>query len=201
MANIRLRNVFWSILAAIVLVICLGLGTTAMILLIRGEDAIENTESDSEEATACEFTSQIDPLYLYHAPVGAPSQQKTSVPGREGYPIIKQNRGYYLVQAGDDLTGWAYSRDGTVNGECDDIPVDETALIDFPTVCAFTNTGEVMMYSEADLTNPVGAVPPGTHLVEVINADRYYLIVSENISGWVIATDGQLSGACDAIAM
>jgi hypothetical protein len=95
--------VLLSVVAAIALIFCLGLGILAMILVARGEDAIGNVESEagasgeSGEVTDCRFTGQFDPMLLYHAPVSAPSQHKTSVLGGEPYPIIRQNRGFYYA--------------------------------------------------------------------------------------------------------
>lgn len=197
--DIRFRSFAWSILSAVALMLCLGLAMLVMIVLFRGDDALENEEEETVQSTTCFFTGQAEQLILYHAPVSAPSQQKSSVLGHEAYPIIKQNRGYYLLQITDDITGWADSRVGAVEGNCEEMPIDETALSEFPTVCAFVSTDEVLLYSEAELINAIEVVPAGTQLVESVSSTGYYLVLGEDVSGWVAAADGQISGNCDPV--
>lgn len=197
----RRPSVLWSVFAAIALMV--GLGTTLFVtfVLFRGDDAIKEDSDTAAQSTDCHFTAQAEQLVLYHAPISAPSQQKATLLGQELYPIIAQNRGYYLLQATEETTGWADSREGVVEGDCEEIPVDETALPEFPTVCTFTSTDEASLYSEAELLTPGETLRPGTHLVESASTESYYLVLDNGVGGWVAAADGQLGENCDSITV
>lgn len=201
MRNIRMRNVGFAMLVAVGLVIGLGLALAIMIVLLRGAEDTDENGDDSGPATDCLFLSQTDPVILYHAPVSAPSQQKTSIEGGTSAPIIRQNRGYYLLQVNNEITGWVNSRRGVVEGDCDEIPIDETPLVAFPTVCIFTTDQESTLYSGPDLLNPSGTLSPGTYVVESVNGDGYLLYFENDVGGWVLGTDGEFSGNCGPIGL
>lgn len=199
MNNIQPRHLARSIIIAVTLMFCLGMGVISIMLLGRGEGAIEEAESEPEENTACGFTVIPEQLMVYQAPIQAHSQEKAVVPGGETYPIIKQNTGYYLLQLTDDDSGWVNSQAGATQGDCNDIPLDETSLADFPTVCAFTNSQEVVLYSEPELVNSIGTVPSNTYLIESAAANGYYIVLNDQYSGWVAAADGEVVGACQTL--
>jgi hypothetical protein len=201
--DIRLDGLVLSFVAAIALILCLGLAAIGVMLLGRGADAIEEqaNETSGDEAT-CHFTGLSAQLTLYHAPINALSQQKAAVPGSETYPVVGQNRGYYLLELPENDTGWARSEDGTIDENCENVPIDETPLSGFATVCAFINTAEVVLFGEAELINATGAVPPGEHLIESVSGDRYLVVLDESQGGWVAAIDGQVVGeACNSLAI
>lgn len=198
----HLKGLMGSMMAAIGLMFCLGIGLVGVMVLGRGEEAIEeaNSESDQDaQDTDCQFTAPGAQLIVYQAPIQAQSQQKAAVIGGESYPIIKQNNGFYLLQLADDDSGWAKGQDGTTDGDCEDVPIDETPLSEFPTVCVFNNPQEVPLYSEADLVNAIGTVPPGMYLIESTAGGQYYIILDGSSSGWVAAVGGQIMGACDML--
>jgi hypothetical protein len=197
--NDHLKGLMGSMMAAIGLMVCLGIGLIGVMVLGRGEEAIEEANSESEQDTDCQFTAAGAQLIVYQAPIKAQSQQKAAVIGGETYPIIKQNNGYYLLQLADDDSGWANGQDGTTDGDCEDVPIDETLLSEFPTVCVFNNPQEVNLYSEADLVNAIATVPPGMYLIESTTGNQYYIILDGNISGWVGAVGGQITGACEML--
>lgn len=186
-------------MTAAILVFCLGLGVVGMMLVGRGDEAIQDAQSESEDGTDCGFTTDSEQLMVYQAPVRAQSQKKAVVLGGETYPIINQNNGYYLLQLAGQDSGWVSSEDGTTHGNCDNIPLDGTPLAGFPTVCAFTNSQDVALYSESDLFNAIGTVPPGTYLIESAGSGGYYIVLDEGYSGWVAAADGQIAGACQTL--
>ncbi len=190
--DIRWRNVAWSILVAIAIVFCLGIMLAMMVVVFHGPD-----ENDGQ-STGCIFTSSADQITLYDAPISAPSRQYTMLPGGEvAYPIVEQNRGYYLLQPADDLAGWVDSRTGVVDGDCDEIPVDETSLAEFPSVCAFITANDTVLYAESDLLTPLATLLPGAYLIEAIDGDRYYMVLDDGTGGWVLSLGGELSGNCD----
>jgi hypothetical protein len=185
-------------MVAVALMLCLGLGLVGVMVLGRDEDAIKAVK-EAEQDTDCQFTAASEQLIVYQAPIQAPSQRKAAVLGGETYPIIKQNDGYYLLQLAEGDSGWANSQDGTTEGDCEDIPIDDTPLADFPTVCAFTNPQEVALYSTPDLVNAMGTVSPGTYLIESTTGNQYYIGLDKNYSGWVAVADGQIAGDCASL--
>ncbi len=197
--GIQPRRLLGSVMAAVALMFCLGLGMIGVMMLGRGMDAIQEIDAESNQQGECQFTGASEQLIVYQAPVPASSQQKAAVLGRETYPIISQNNGFYLLQFAGDDSGWANSQDGTTVGNCGDIPVDDTPLAEFPSVCTFTSAQEIALYSEPDLVNAVETVPAGTYLIESTTGDQHYIVVDETYSGWVAAAAGQIAGACDAL--
>jgi hypothetical protein len=199
--DIQPRRLVESVMAAVALMLCLGLGLIGVLIAGRGADAIQEADSaDSEAQSAnCQFAGVSEQLVVYQVPAPAPSQRKAVVLGGETYPIISQHNGFYLLQLADGDSGWVSSQDGTIGDNCGDIPVDDTPLADFPSVCALTNTQDITLYSEPDLINAVGTVPAGSYLVESTAGSQYYIVVDETYSGWVAASDGQIAGACDAL--
>ena len=206
MNQIHINNFVWSVGAAIVLMLCLGLALVAMMLVGQGEDAIENEDNagqsvEAGEPTDCFFTANAERLIVYQAPIAAPSQQKTSVLGSERYAIIRENGDFYEVQVAED-TGWVHDDAGSRDGDCDNIPNDDTPITEFSTVCIFSNEAEVTLFTEVELVNTVGTAPPGNHLVEAINTDlnRYYVVMNDGFSGWVAPEGGTLAGVgCETL--
>ncbi len=200
--NIEPKRLIGSIITAVALMLCLGLGMIGVMVLGRGEDAIKEanrSNSESDQNSDCQFTGASEQLIVYQAPILAPSQRKAAVLGGETYPIIKQNNGFYLLQLADDDSGWANSQDGTTAGNCEDIPVDDTPLANFPTICTLAIPQEVALYSAPDLATSIGTVPAGTYLIELTTGGQYYVVLDATTSGWVAAADGQTAGACDAL--
>lgn len=185
-------------MAAAALMLCLGLGLAGVMVLGRGMDTIKAVK-EVEQNVDCQFTALSERLMVYQVPIQALSQQKVAVLGGETYPIIKQNKGYYLLQLADGDSGWVNSQDGTTEGDCGDIPIDTTPLAGFPTVCAFTNPQEVALYSKPDLVTVIGAASPGTYLIESTTGNQYYIVLDENYSGWVAVADGQTAGDCASL--
>jgi len=196
--NIQPGRLIVSFMATIALVLCLGLGLVGVMVLGRGEDAIEEGKEAAQD-TDCQFTTASELLIVYQAPSQDPSQQKAAVIGGETYPIVKQNSGYYLLQLADGDSGWAYSQDGTTEGNCDDIPSDDTLLVSFPNACTFTNLQEVALYSQPDLVNAIGTASPGTYLIESTTGNQYYIALDENYGGWVAVGNGQIAGDCASL--
>ena len=199
--NIQPRRLLASVITAVALMLCLGFGLIGVMVLGRGEDAIDEASSASESAQEgnCQFTAASEQLVVYQAPIQALSQRKAALLGGETYPVIQQNNDFFLLQLAEGDSGWANSLDGTTEGDCENIPTDETPLANFPRVCAFNNPQEVVLYSEPDLVNAVGTVPPGSYLIKSTTGSQYYIVLDRNTSGWVAGSDGQIAGACDAL--
>lgn len=196
--NIQPGRLAGSVLIAVALMLCLGLGLVGVMVLGRSMDTIKAVK-EAEQNIDCQFTALSERLVVYQAPIQAQSQQKVAVLGGEIYLIIIQNNGYYLLQLAEGDSGWANSQDGTTEGDCGNIPIDDTPLADFPSMCVFTNPQEVALYSKPDLVTVIGTAAPGSYLVESTTGNQYYIVLGNNNSGWVAVVDGQIAGACDSL--
>ena len=182
-------------MAAVALMLCLGLGLAGVLVLGRDEDAVKAVKEVAQD-TDCQFTAASERLIVTRLR-SRHSQQKFAVLGGENYPILKQNNGYYLLHLRQ--FGWANSQDGTSGGDCEDIPIDATPLADFPTMCVFTNPQEVVLYRKPDGVNAIGTVSPGSYVIESTTGNQYYIGLGENGGGWVAVADGQIAGDCDSL--
>lgn len=180
------------------------IGGLAVIMLIallvgRGDDAIDDSESGDEfAAVACQFSGVDEVSTLYAAPFGAPRQQRGTLPFAQEYEVVKQHGDFYLVEVPDADPGWVYGPQGTLKGpDCDDLPQDDTPLSEYPTICTVQLPEEKTVYAEPELVNAVGTVAAGQYVVEGIQGELYLLWVDPTLTGWVAQLGGQLFGACD----
>lgn len=193
------RLMIKSIAIAFGMTFGLGLLFAAAILLAnRDNDNNEDNGSSngSNSTQACQFSAANTILTVYQAPVTDATQEKARLPGSEKYPVIKQRGQHLLIQLRDGRTVWADRREGRLEGKCSNIPVDDTALSAFPTLCIFTNTANISLYSSAALTTVIGTLPPGTYPLIGFNQDRYYLYLDANQGGWILGSAGQRQGNC-----
>lgn len=197
----RLTPFVWSVMAAVAIVIVLAVVLLVTMLLSRGGEIIEETVESAEEAepTDCTFTGLAGQLMVYQAPVAVPSQQQVTVLGSENYPIVSQRDDMYLIQFSDS-SGWVLGPEGTLQGDCEDIPRDDRPLSEFPTVCTVTTEAAKPLYSEIELVNEMQTLQPGTYVVDAIENDRYLVLLDDGIAGWILSGEGQLIGACDVLA-
>jgi hypothetical protein len=65
--NDHLKGLMGSMIAAVGLMLCLGIGLVGVMVLGRGEEAIEEANSESEQETDCQFTAAGAQLIVYQA--------------------------------------------------------------------------------------------------------------------------------------
>jgi hypothetical protein len=191
---VNARLMIRSIALAVGLTLGLALVLAIAILLIN--QVGKGKSGGGNPNTPCQFTGKNPILTVYQAPITDATQEKARLSGSEHYPVIKQRSDHLLIQLRDTSTAWADRRDGTLEGNCKNVPVDDTPLTGFPTLCTFTNTLDVPLYSSAALTNVIGTVSPGTYALIGFNQNRYYLYLDTNQGGWVLGSAGLRQGNC-----
>jgi hypothetical protein len=181
-----------SIGIAVALTFCLGLALAAAILVVN--------EIDSEDGglinRPCRFAGNGSILTVYQAPISDATQERARVSGSDTYRVTAQRTQHVLIELRDQRTAWADRRDGSLQGQCDDVPTDNTPLGAFPTLCTLTTSITMPVYQNAALSVPLGTLPPGTYPLIGLNRDRVYIYLDTNQGGWVLSQVGQLQGNC-----
>lgn len=158
----------------------------------------------ADAQNACTFTAMPEPAPLYHAPLADPKQQKDTLPAGGSYRVISKSGPQYdalfLVAIDDAYGGWVDPRSGTLNGACDDIPIDDTPLATYPTICTLSANNPVSFFDDAALTLGKGALDPGTYVVTRRSGDALFVRLDHAMGGYVRASAGRLSDACDLLA-
>jgi hypothetical protein len=190
------RLMLRSIVVAVALTIGLGVIFAVVILLVNraGKDNGGTPSSTSIPSnTSCQFTGASPLLTVYKAPITDATQQEARLSGSDLYPVSQTRGQYVLIQLRDGRTVWADTRDGRLEGNCTNVPVDDRPLTAFPTLCTFAVTTSVPLYDNSMLTGAIGSVAPGTY---AINQNRYYLYLDTNQGGWVLGSMGFVQGNC-----
>lgn len=155
----------------------------------------------AEAQSACTFTVGADPAPIYHAPLADPAQQTSILPPGASYPVISKSGPQYdalfLIAFDDAFTGWVDPRSGTVNGPCDAVPIDDTPLIAYPTICTLTAASPIPFFDDAALSLSNGALDPGTYVVTRRTEDALFVRLDHAMGGYVFTSAGTLSAACD----
>jgi hypothetical protein len=186
------RLMLRSIVLAVGLTIGLGVIIAIAILLVNRP----GKSGGGSSSTPCQFTGTSAILTVYRAPVADATQEDARLPGSDPYLVTQTHGEYVLIQLRDGRTAWADERAGTLEGNCKNVPVDDTPLTAFPTLCTFTNTTSVPLYRDSALTGEIGSVEPGTYPLIGINQARYYLYLNANQGGWVLGAMGLIQGNC-----
>jgi hypothetical protein len=149
--------------------------------------------------TSCAFTPTVEGARLYHAPLTDPSQEIGALTVGMAYLVQRQHAEHYYVTLDGVTGGWVDRRSGMLSGACDAIPVDNTPLGDFPTVCTLTSTDTIPFYGDSALTEPRNALAAGTYVVTSQTSRAYLVRIDHAFGGWVPSSAGSLSGACDTL--
>jgi hypothetical protein len=152
--------------------------------------------AQSAVQTNCTFSGTLDELVYYFAPLTDPSQQKGVAPGGVPYPVLKQSGEHFLIQLDQSgYGGWVDRRSGILGGDCSQVPVDDTPLSGYDTLCFFTSAGTPPLYAESNLITPQGNAQANTPYVVTLKSATSYLLRLDHAFGvWVAAGTGQLSG-------
>lgn len=182
-----------SIALAVGLTLGLGVILALAIFLVNRAG---NGNGGSTRNAPCQFTGANAILTVYQAPITDATQEKARLSGSEQYPVTQTRGQHLLIELRDGRTAWADKRDGTLKGNCKNVPVDNTPLTSFPTLCTFTNTTNVPLYGNAALTGVIGSVASGSYPLIGFNQNRYYLYLDFNQGGWVLGSMGLIQGNC-----
>jgi hypothetical protein len=194
------RLMLRSILVAVGLTVGLAVIFAIAILLVnrteKGGDGISSGTGSGTDSGPCQFSGASPMLTVYQAPITDATQQEARLSGSDLYLVSQTHGQYLLIQLRDGRTAWADKRTGMLEGNCNDVPVDDTPLTGFPTLCTFTNTTSVPLYDNSKLTGAIGSVAPGIYPLIGINQNRYYLYLDANQGGWVLGSMGLVQGNC-----
>lgn len=169
-----------------------------LIALLAGMFALS---APADAQSACTFTVGADPAPIYHAPLADPAQQTSILPAGASYHVVSKSGPQYdalfLIAFEDVFTGWVDPRGGTLNGPCDAVPIDDTPLIDYPTICTLTAASHAPFFDDAALSLSKGALDPGTYVVTRRTEGALFVRIDHAMGGYVSASAGTLSAACE----
>lgn len=201
--NFQLSRMAWSIAFAVILVCSISIVVLVVFVIGRSDEIAEEIDvidTPLPPETGCTFSGVAGDLTVYAAPFEAPSQARSIVLGGVDYPVLRQHDDMYLVELPSGETGWMRGENGTLQGDCDDIPQDDQPLSAYPSVCAVQTESDVTLYADLDLLTEIQTLSPGTYYVEAIENDRYFILLDEETGGWMVPPEtSQLHGACDGL--
>jgi WD40 repeat protein len=158
----------------------------------------------AEPPPLCVFWTDLDNVPLFDAPLtNGVNPPDTVLSVNVRYPILQTHFEHFLIQFDDTVSGWVDRRSGRTDGNnCLDIPEDGRSLVDFLSLCWFTNDSGVEQpaYLNPDSNSDAITIvqPAPTAYVVLDQRDGYYLLYYDHaFSAWVDASTGHLSGGCD----
>ncbi len=196
-----------SVIGAILIALVLGLTFAAAIMISNHAKTKDDTPPATSEggspaqgattaAGPCTFSGVPATVSLYYAPISDATQFKVTVPGNQPYPVIQQHGDHVLLQINTQDTAWADRSVGTFSGNCENVPVDQTPIGAYPTVCSLTSPTETLLYNDPTFTTAIGTVPSGSHAVTAFTGGSYYLWLDDTYAGWVSGAGSTISGSC-----
>jgi hypothetical protein len=153
----------------------------------------------ADAQAACTFTPTAEGAKLYHAPLTDPAQEKSALVVGQGYLVQRAHTEHFYITLDGINGGWVDRRSGVLSGDCDAVPVDNTSLADFPTVCTLTSINAIPFYVDSALTQSQNALAAGTYIVTQQTVSAYHVRLDHAFGGWVPVSAGTLNGACDAL--
>ena len=152
--------------------------------------------SSPSQTGNCTFTTSLDFVPVYAAPLTDGNQLVDYIPNGATYPVLAQNGMHFMLTL-DGLEVWVDRRSGSLAGNCDSVPVDTRTLSDFPTICILTTSSEMLVFAELELLTPMGTLSPGTEIpVSQEYAGRYYVLLDSARGAWTDGVGGDFSGRC-----
>jgi hypothetical protein len=147
----------------------------------------------------CTFTGTLDVTPLYTAPLTDPTQQADTILSGVSYPVTLRAYEHFYIELDNAHGGWVDRRSGITEGACDAVPLDETPLTDYPTVCAVTLGAETTLYAGSALAVEKDAIPAGVYVVTMRTDTAYNVRLGHAYGGWIASSDGQLKPNCDRV--
>jgi hypothetical protein len=159
--------------------------------------------------SGCRFVNATEGAAVYSQPVLADSLIFRTI-DRGDVNAANRLREPFVFILFDDDGGWALLRDGILEGECDDLPVDDTPLADEPeTLTAIVLDGAQAWTTPGVKTGETPIDAPAGALAEIIagplqapitiggdvSADWYLIHVGQDTLGWVRVDQLDFDGA------
>jgi hypothetical protein len=175
-----------------------GLISGGLLVLTFANVGITQAQSPS-----CELVNNQQQMNVFFAPLYAESQIKDILPKDTPYTMIGRTESFFRIEYNEGEIGWIDLHTRILNGTCleiDNEPPLDIALSDFPTVCFYTITEELIGYSDRQLTQQHGGHgirKPGAYAVVSISNTAVELMGSSAMSGgYIEANHGTYWGHC-----
>ena len=153
-----------------------------------------------EPFLACKYTNTTpQDIPIYSAPFSAEMLEMDILGDSIQLTVTKMRETHAFVIIRGNYGGWVERDLGVLTGDCD-LPLDESPLTDFPTICFFRPTEQTTLYADTVLQSVVQSIKPTESYVIIGQTESVYQIrISSLIGGYVDKTKGLASGACGLI--
>lgn len=139
---------------------------------------------EARQEPECTFTPASDTA-IYAAPLTHATQQQGTVPAGYAFTVLMEAGEHYYIALEDGYGGWVDRRSGTLAGTCDRVPLDDTPLWRFPSVCALTSDAALPLYGDATLTDARDTLPAGRYYAVQQAPGSFYVMIDHAYGGWV----------------
>lgn len=181
-------------------------GIIVLILMSSLGRTFEQTEELQQTVVpflACRFTNTTpQTIPIYSAPFSAELLEIDGLADSQQLTVSKRRNTHVFVTIRGNYGGWIELDFGVLSGDCEQVPVDETPLTSFSTVCFFRPTEQTTLYRDITLQTPVQSLEPEESYVIIAQTDEVYQIrISSLIGGYADKTKGLTRGACGLVPM
>lgn len=180
---------------AIILILMSSLG--------RGAEQAEALRATIVPFLACRFTNTTpQDIPIYSAPVSAELVEIDLMADSLQLTVTKIRNTHVFVRIRSNYGGWVDRDFGVLTGNCDDIPLDETPLSEFSTLCLYRPTERTTLYADSELTQPRDSLQTdGVYVITGQTQTAYTIYISELITGYADKSKGLARGACGLLPM
>jgi hypothetical protein len=155
-----------------------------------------------EPRLACTYTNTTPrEIPIYSAPFSAEILEMDLLGDSFQLTVTKLRETHAFVTIRGNYGGWVELNLGQLTGDCE-LPLDESPLTDFATVCFFTPTEQTTLYTDSTLQNVVQSLQPDQSYVIIGQTENTYQIrISSLIGGYADRSKGLSNGACGLVPM
>jgi len=110
-----------------------------------------NTGVAQAQVTECDLINNQEQMFVFFAPIDAPSQIRDILLEGESYRNIGFANGFFHIEYGDSQRGWVRFHTRVLNGACTvylENPSESIPIEQFPTLCLFTTNSTLVGYSD-----------------------------------------------------
>ncbi|HEX2621636.1 MAG TPA: hypothetical protein VHL11_15870, partial [Phototrophicaceae bacterium] len=131
-------------------------GLLASVLFLCGLTTLDAQPQRLQDLTPtpCDLVNKEEKMLVFFAPIFHESQLKDILPQNVPYSIIGDASayGYYQIEYEQGEQGWIEFHTMISNGDCPYAPSVDLNYSDFPSVCFYTITEPLGIYSDVELT-------------------------------------------------
>ena len=153
-----------------------------------------------EPLLVCTYTNTTPrEIPIYSAPFSAEILEIDLLGDSFQLTVTKIRETHVFVTIQGNYGGWVERNLGALTGDCD-LPLDETPLTNFATVCFFPPTEQTTLYADSTLQNVVQSLQPTQSYVIIGQTENAYQIrISSLIGGYADKSKGVSNGACGLV--